>query len=444
LDILSVECCFSDPDADLTAKSVKTATFKEILDFARSCNLLSLCPNIADLIDCAERPMFRSRPEVSPFFVPTDENDGPLDPSWVHYAMHYELLGFIIACFPHHTHFDFNYIRLIMSEFAAPDLRERKAISSIVLAIVHSNSSLVQPVLHLCAMFLLDAVDRSRSYFVILPILTVVLAIIRENATTGLPELYVQLYHKRILPLLGCPHFTSFQCQFRELVSVFLAGAPNVTAKPTLDALLKHFPITRPAKSAEFIGLLTMALRRIEWDEIGQSLSSIVLTVTRCASLAHIKTCDATHYFWNCRELEPLLMENSAHLYPIIYPMLDQAAHESWCQALTVSIGEILRTMSRLDPQLFHNLSRHRVCCEVGSRNKPQIWAAIVREAHKEGHPANLSEKFAEIQRVFVGPTRRTQAAETPQLSHNQYMVLDRRAAFSRSKGTMSMSPPPR
>jgi hypothetical protein len=410
LAILKTDCDYNDPNADLQAKAVQAFTFSELLDFAQS-PAIKQCPNISGLIEFAATPLFRHPAAVSPVFLRSDDLVDQLEARWPLYSRHYDLLNRLILVFPMNPQFDQNFTDRALSAIGFADGRERRSAASVVLSLLTTHTPFIPAIVEHCKVNLMDFADSEGSVLVVQPTLIVLFSIFQSA-----PSSCIQIYDEQILPLFRSLHFSGFHAQIRDIVELFFDHTPRATVKATVDALLKYFPATRPSKTGDFLSLLASGLIKLDEGDAQQSLRATAALLARCATSGHVKSVEAMLPFWRSRSLEPLLMENAPAMFPILYPALSRALTTTWSPAIRTALGEILRTMSRLNPMLFTDLSRHEGQRLDVNREQARVWAGIVRAAWHAGFPGNMSEKLFEVQRKFASVSARKSAAEMPPL----------------------------
>jgi hypothetical protein len=408
LAIIESECCWDDPEADLSAKKIKTDTLKELIEFVRPESEPPPCI-VGKLIPAVERPIFRPWSDLDPIFVRSDDMIAYSEVTWPHLSLHYQLLNRIVATFPGEPRFgEESYLRMVIERFRMPDVNERTALAALLTEICASRPAIRDRLLQLVLFAAVDSAERQRSPYVTCPALIVALHCFSNppptpNNTTDLP-----LYFEYILPLLGTLHYGSFKTQIGAIIELFVRGVPALAANPTMQAMLSRFPQTRSAKAIEFIRLLTIVITKTPRSHIKANMRRIVLLYTRCMTLGQVKLAAMATIIWSRIEIESLIMDNARSVFPLLYPILRSAEHEAWCSDISASIEEVFRVFNCIDSSVFQDLCRGKIAPIVSTSLSEMMktWASIARTAAKFDSELPLVEKMAEIQKEFSPPKR--------------------------------------
>jgi hypothetical protein len=402
LEICKADCFWQDPDADVAAKKVKSATLAELMD------LVPQAPNIgaddlARLIEVMEIPVFRAMLEVSAVMQRSDDFVVFTESSWPHFSLNYQILTGIATALPGGPFANIEYIRRVVWRFRSPDLAERLALAQFALAVNAGAPALTRDLLFLCLTNCIDYLEQVNPPYAVAPCLIVVNGILSEDPPTRENPANVGLYKQYILPLLGGLHYLGYHTQFLQLFDLFVKGAPAVTATPTMKALMAHFPLTRSAKAIEFLRMLTRAVAAAPVQDVYANMRSMFLLFANCTALGQVKVAAAAAPIWNRIEIEPLIIDNTQFVFALVYPILQQAQRETWSNDIALSIEDIFRVLNRIDSLEFQALCRgkSKAAPQNPTQDSLKNWAALARAASKADRNLSLGEKLVEIQKVF-------------------------------------------
>jgi hypothetical protein len=402
LSICATECFWDDPDADCTAKKVKTLTMNEIHDLIKpGCGLSS--QQITDIVTVIEGPIFRAVPEPRAVFMRSDDLVPMTEPSWPHLSLNYQIMNAIILAFPEYPRFGgMPYIQSLIERFRCPDLNERSSLAYLLVAIQNSRPTLRAQILKLALDATIGYLDGQKSPFVVAPALTIVSQNFSDKPPTPEDPGDLPLYFRYILPLFGGLHYVGYQTQMSQIVDLMLKSVPLQTATPTMKAIMLRFPLTRSSKTIEFLRLLTIVLGKVPQRDIRAHMKPIFLLFARCAAMGQVKVTAAACPVWNKIELEPLIMDNAKFIFGLVYPILTAAQRDAWSQDISLKIEDVFRIFARIDSGVFQDLCRGRAPLPIdSSQDQLKTWAGIARTASKVDPQLNLSAKLFEIQKHF-------------------------------------------
>jgi hypothetical protein len=395
LDVICAECYFDDPEADSSAKKVKTATLNELLELSHAPARLTPA-DLDKFITAAESLIFRDLSDISPVYLRSDDMVQFTESAWPHLSIHYQVVLALITGVPNHKHFgDSQYIRRLIDRFESPDPNERGALARLIFAIRAARPVMSDAILQMVLVCLDDYLEGVRSPHVVEPALEIVQRYSEEKPDAA-------LYTRHILPLLGSLHYVSFQGAMHQIVKHFVSKLPQ-TATPTMEAIMGKFPLTHSAKMVEFLRLLSSVLTRVPERELHANMKTIFLLYSRCFGLAQVKVAQAACSVFEKVELEPVLIDHAKILYLAIYPLLLQASRESWSNDIVACVEEVFKTLGRIDASVFQEVVRNKGMKLTRSEELSK-WAGIARSASRVDKAFNLAEKLVEIQKAFAVP----------------------------------------
>jgi hypothetical protein len=410
LAIIDSECCWDDPDADASAKRIKTDTLKELIEFVRP--EADLPPEIAQqLIPAVERPIFRPWVDLGEIYVRSDDMPTFTECTWPHLCLHFQLLNAIVTTFPNEPRFgEASYLRLVIERFRMPDANERVALAALLNVICATHPSLRDVLLKLVLFATADYADRQRSPYVTCPALIVALACFSASPPTPENTTDLPLYFEYILPLLSTLHYASFQTQIGDIVELFVRGVPALAATRTVKSMIGRFPFTRSSKAIEFVRLLTVVLSKTPIRDVKANMRPIFLLYARCMTLGQVKLASIATMVWNRIELEPLIMDKAKFVFALVYPILSAAERETWSPDIASSVDVVFRVFNRIDSAVFQDLCRGRLPPVPGPQLQDEMktWALVARTASKVDTDIRLSDKLNEIQKRFAVPRQQT------------------------------------
>jgi hypothetical protein len=403
LAILKADCCFDDPLRDRSAKEVKSKTLKELLDLAQDRVFLSCCHHLELVIAGVEGPILRDRERASPLHLRSDDFVPLTLSAWPHLEMHYRILTAIVAGCPDPSHFNAEYVRRLFQFFESPDLRERMALSTLILAIKDARPSLSDWVLKQALSALAGYRDQTESALVLQPALAILRAYLKRRPPSEENSEWNPIYFRCILPLAKANHYGLIQDEFAHLVDLFLATNSKEIASMTWKTLFHCFPSTRSAKAIEFLRLLTQSLAKASRREVHANMRAIFLLYARCAGSGDVRIVTASLAIWEKVALEPLICDNATVIFPLVYPIISQALKESWNPRLTGAIENILESLDRIDSRMFQELCRQRQKL-TPEKDEAATWVSLARVACKNNPELNSAGVFAAIREGLTHP----------------------------------------
>lgn len=418
IDIVKTECDFFCATADLNAKDVKTNTLTELLDLVQNGVFESMRQEDQDLIfEGIESGLFRYLKPVAPTMMFSDDLVPMTECAWPHVTLCYQILTAIIEKIPDHKHFNEAYVKKLLGRFVSCDATERNTLANVVILLKDKRPEFKSLIFKKCCNIVVDYLDKEKPPYHVAPALTVMQSVFKEKPPTDQEPTYFEEYKLYVLPALGAPHYTSFHQQMKEILELFVKGAPSVAALVTVKALMAHFPKTRSIKTVNFLHLLTMALTKITRRDFKDLMKPVFLLFADCSASCQVKVSEASVHLWNKIELEPMIMDNARYIFPLVYGILSQASKEIWSQDIVNAIDEIFQDMNRIDSFVFQELCRSKnqkganAAAPAAAGEDVKKWANVARAAARRDRDVNLASKLAEIQRVFTGARPTTAAA---------------------------------
>ena len=407
VDIAKTDCDFEIPEQDVDAKEVKTNTLTELLDLVQNGVFMQMKDSDQDLVfEAIDHGIFRYIRPLEAKYLFSDDLVVLVEPAWAHVTICYQILQAIMEKMPDHRHFSREYVLSLISRFFSSDATERQILASIIVAFKDKRPELKDAIFKRCCYMVVDYMDKQKTPHHMAPALTVMLSVFKEKPPTDQEPTHFDDYRLYVLPALGAPHYTSFHQQMKEIIELFVKGAPNVAALVTVKALMTHFPKTRSLKTVNFLHLLTTSLTKITRRDFKELMKPVFLLFADCSASCQVKVSEASVHLWNKIELEPLIMDNARFIFPLVYGILSQASKEIWSQDIINAIDEIFQDMNRIDSFVFQELCRSNTQNPPASPTNPAAdvkkWATVARAAARRDHDVNLAAKLAEIQRVFT------------------------------------------
>lgn len=345
-------CDFLDPEGDLSAKEIKLQQLTDILD-AITVGFSKLSKgDFLNILNMIEKHIFRPLNEIDPKFMYSDGLVHFIDPSWSHLSVVYQILISLITTLP--NMFDISFIKKVIHRFSAPFINEQSQLSSIVIQYIISNPDKMDQVLKTISTLFLEYLYGGIGPYAIIPALSV-FHVINEQC----PSLTLQIYFSHFLQLLRAPHFVYFQDIFYQILfNVFKEKSNQHFALPTIEYLIHHWPKTRSAKQVNFFNILTLAMTNLDPVEFQEIMVPVFQLVASSSCSENQKVASAAFSIWTPIEIELMIMDNSRSIFPIIYKPVSEALKDHWSTSVQDILQSILRTMDRIDPYAFHEVSR--------------------------------------------------------------------------------------
>jgi hypothetical protein len=388
LNIVSADCDFDNPDADVRAKKVKSNALAEIVRIMTHIQRVSK-EDADKLFGAVMWPLFRDvREEIDLVDRMVDSGD-LYEPGWVHYSMHYE----IVTGFVNHGYAErackLEFVRALIARFYVPDANERSALGKLVIAICERKPELGEEVLKLVLNETAGYRNGYRSAFVVAPSLRVCGYFRSECVQTA-------FYPQYILPLIACRHYPLYHRELSHLALSF----PKETGFTTARYIIRCFPVAAPAKAVLLLDLLHRVLASMPTRMSHELLPRVARLTAACARGGHVALVQASRGLWDISELQGLFLNCSKIVFPLVYQTLSEAERESWSPAITTAIQETYRSFERIDRPTFTHIIR-----SLG-RSEPDggmpCWARVLRQAYHADPCFNLSMKFTELQTLLT------------------------------------------
>ena len=250
--------------------------------------------------------------------------------------------------------FDISFIKKVIHRFTAPFVNEQNQLSSIVIQFLISNPEKVEQVVKIISSLFIDYLYGGIGPYAIAPSLAV-FHVINDQC----PNITLNLYFSHFLPLLRAPHFVYFQDIFYQILfNIFKDKSNQRIALPTIRYLIKHWPKTRSAKQVNFFNILTLAMTNLEPMEFQEIMVPVFNLIALSSCSENQKIASAAFSIWTPIEIELMIMDNSRTIFPIVYKPVSEALKDHWSTSVLDILQSILRTMDRIDPYAYHEVSR--------------------------------------------------------------------------------------
>jgi hypothetical protein len=212
----------------------------------------------------------------------------------------------------------------------------------------------------------------------------------------------MRLYTQSVLPLLGTPHYCSFQDEMKDVLALFVTRAPESCALPIATAILRFFPRSRACKAVAFVTLLAQVASS---REVRPTALPVARLLARCAASEHRRLVEPLLPVWSHPNIGACLAQHAREIFPAIAPPMAKAADNTWSPDVRATIGRILGALCRLDPEAYEEAMK-----PDGARpptaavsDKRSTWAAVVGAAARTYPEFDVTQMMAELEKLFSG-----------------------------------------
>lgn len=446
IEICSVLCDFSDPNADVKAKSIKTSTLIELdFIFSNSALVQRLPPQIVDkYFEMLMTNIMRDLPPIKKEYLIFDDEPALVDINWPHLQLIYKQL--LLFQQYHPEKFTTKVASKLLTRIHAPDIEEREQVLHFFKVYASANPSQVTLILRKFSYILQDYLNHNCYPFAVSPILKFYLIEFPLQCKEG--QLLITIFATSVLPLLSSQHILSFFGSLVQIMQFFITVDPSLTPQ-IIRRVISYWPQSNPGKQILFISLLTSLMENLSRSEFEKLAKPIFKLLSSYASSSNAKVAEASLQVCSNIKIIPKILDNTRIIFPITYPEFSRTVREHWNQDTQTCALNTLKSMHDLDPFLFEELtqsnrrgnqsfiSQTSSISTIGSlgstptgpymgnlnrmnQNRFDLyqkdaellahknWALIARSAARIDRTVNLAKILTEIQKQFNKPPEET------------------------------------
>lgn len=435
IGICSVMCDFSDPAADIRAKSTKTHTLNELdYIFANVALVQRMPPQIVDMyFEMLLKNIMRDLPPVKKEYLILDDEPAMVDVNWPHLQIIYkQFLNFQQL---HPNKVTDKVVSKVLTRIHAPDAEEREQIFCFFRNYVTANPAKVIKIIKKFSYILQDYINQNCYPFAVLPILKFYLINFPLQCKEG--HLLINIFSTSILPLLKSQHILSFYGVLVQIIQFFIAVDPQLTPQ-IVRRVLSYWPQSNPTKQILFISLISILMENLTRSDFEKLSRKIFRLLSSYASSSNAKVAEASLQVWSNLKIIPKILDNTRIIFPIAYPQFSLVAREHWNQDTQKLASSTLKSMHDLDPFLFDEISQSNrrnnqttitqassssqlaplnpvssgplgripsrldIIPQDSETNAHKNWALVARTAAKTDRTVNLAKVLTNIQKQFT------------------------------------------
>lgn len=419
-DLCMHMCDFADPDVDVSAKRVKQNNLQEIDNlFAdeKNVNIVASNQQASDkLFEMIYTNLFRGIPSTKTMYLIYDHEPPIVESTWPHLQYVYSILLKYQKAKPKDSHLSSTFLQKMYTLLEAPDLQERSCVLDFLREYVKAYPDQIPKILYHFEAIARDYVDRSITPFPIMPILNFFLGLIKEPNSNQNYELYTKFFDNAIIPLISAQHILSYTTIMTEIFDLFIDADSNYAIK-IIKKLVAAWPQSCPSKQQGFISFINNATGKLTPDDFKIACPIVFGLYAKVARSSHGKIVQASLRIWSDVKIIPMIMDNTALIFPIIFPSIQNVMKNHWNPQARNMALEVLTSMHDYDPFVFDELSQQQLnnnlneksnnkdaSSAIGATMQPpkhRNWAMIARMAARRDNDMNLARVLADIQVKF-------------------------------------------
>lgn len=365
------QCCRTydfgiNPLSDLELKDAKVAILIELEDvILDEPNLIqtfeSLYEELFKMFSCN---IFRSLPPSSNQNVPEfdpEEDEPPLEPSWPHLQLVYNLLIRFIDS----NQFDVNrakpfinnkFVMRLLELFESEDPRERDYLKTILHRIYSRFLGLRSYIRRQINNIFFSFIYESEYHNGIADLLEILGSII-NGFVMPLKDEHKMFLLKVLMPLHKARTLNAYHAQLAYCIVQFIEKDHSLT-EPVVNGLLRYWPKVHSTKEVMFLNEVEEILDIIEPTEFQKIMVVLFKQISRCIRSNQFQVAERVLYFWNNEYILSLINDNVQTVLPIVFPALyiDPSAH--WNKTIHGLIYNAIKLSTEMNQKLFHELAQ--------------------------------------------------------------------------------------
>ena len=417
-DACCVMCDFSDLESDVSAKTLKTNTLKELVEVLNQNNISSFDEETnQSLFNMITVNLTRPIPPIEKKYLVYDDEPLIIEINWNHLQHVYAIIK---AYYTVVRQSDFYHqLRKIMNTLlVSADPNEREEILNFYKEYVKMYPDQMDSLLTEFSYKLIEYKDtRPISLpFPVTPILKFIAEAIKNS--DSITDHIDEIFKKAVVPLISCQHIVTVYPQLMAVIDAMTEKDPGIP-KQVLRIALHHWPETCPSKQISYFFLLNFLIQKLSAEDFEQMCQPIFRLYTRCAlSSQHAKVIETSFKIWSDVKILQMIMDNTKAIFPIAYPTYQRIMKEHWKSATQDAALNAIKSMHDLDPFMFDELAQAQKkgqSIQADNDFDSQIhksWAQIARSAAKRDKSVNLARVLAEIQVNFSRPPETQQQSD--------------------------------
>jgi len=402
LQICCVQCDYTDADADLVAKRVKSNALNEILSvISNPINDQYLTECVVDqLFLMIEANLFRVFPDLGlKYFFNGDE---PIvnENSWPHLSIVYQILFKFQNFHMNDKHFTNQFLSKILSLFNSPDTNERNFVFQFLSSFTNPNISRI--VLKQSTYFIISYIDGYMPPFCVSPFLKVFMHYYKIPNSQYFNELKDAFFYG-LLPIIHSPHYMIYDQQIVKIIDMFLQRDASYSLT-ILNYFLKHWPVLSPSKQIGHLKIIIIVCEYLSSSDFSRICEQLFRFFASCTKSHINRVSEISFRMWHNIHIIPHILENTKYIFPIVFGIYNTLCREHPEPSVRNTCYNALKAMHDIDPYVYDDVSKKKAK-EKKSNQPPSLmnqsqraWAMIARSASTNDKSIELASILANIQ----------------------------------------------
>jgi hypothetical protein len=395
----SFRCNFAFESADREAKEIKAADLADLLHVFDSPANGKQCSSTVyfAITRMILANITRKLPGADLKAVCLEDIQTIADPEWAHLSLVYQLLNRLHMTAPTFIGFSRGFVAAVMPELLSPDDRERSQVIQFLQCYIETHDREVITILD--SLGHLVSTSRTSPLFPCLvgSVINLVPIICRfGRAKTR--------YHAKIVTIFIWSFFTSpslsvFQQPLITFIQSNLVGPREHIL--IVEVIVKCWPVMLPQKQVSFLKFLGLLIASVEPKLSHTRSSKLFRLIGEAATSPSASVAQAALTLLNESGLDAFVADHSRLIFPILFPAFVESSISHWSFDVRDSAKRGLSFLSRMDPQMFREVSRK----DSDGPQAPSYvksWTTICRQAAERDQTLNMRGKLSEILKTFA------------------------------------------
>ena len=405
-EMCSLECDYSNIDADVGLKEAIFSALKEMVVFFGQpyCKIIKQ-DSLRVVKNMLSFNIFRELPSIDTRFLPFDSPPVYVDNSFDRLDLCYFILRLLILNFPFDEVFPTSFTKKLISMLKSPNIQEHGCITQCVMQYYTAFSNRHNDIINELFLLIQNYRDKINTPFCVWPSLVLIFRIFKPQVTQ-LDKKYVKMIYETIIPLALTSHLSWFWEPLQNVFSLSLYFVSHSTYN-LLFYLIHHFPKTAIFKQVAYLKIMMKLCEYLNLNEFGMIVYPLFNIFAECSMSQNVSVIETAFKLWSNQKIVPYIVEKSKIVFPIMYPPIAEVSKSYWsCNVQNTAIT-ILAKMHDIDPFVYDELKTRHVKAGLQKQklNQQKNWALIARNAARRDRNFDLFTKLSEIQYVFNSET---------------------------------------
>ncbi|XP_039021889.1 serine/threonine protein phosphatase 2A 57 kDa regulatory subunit B' beta isoform-like [Hibiscus syriacus] len=394
-------CCFqfdfSDTLKSAREKEIERKTLLELVDFIQSGSgkISDVCQE--EMIKMIGVNIFRCLPPTShentgQEATDPEEDEGYLEPSWLHLPIVYELLLRYLVSSDTDTkaakrYIDHSFVLKLLDLFDSEDHREREFLKTI-LHRIYGKFMVHRP-------FIRKAINNIFYRFIYeterhsgIGELLEILGSIINGFALPMKEEHKLFLVRALIPLHKPKSVAMYHRQLSYCIIQFVEKDYKL-ADTVIRGLLKYWPLTNCQKEVLFLGELEEVLEATQPAEFQRCVVPLFRQIARCLNSSHFQVAERALFLWNNEHIVSLIAQNRQVILTIIFEALEKNIPNHWNQAIHGLTVNVQKMFMEMDAELFDECERQfeekAARAQVVEEQREMTWKKLADAAAQRG-----------------------------------------------------------